>query len=109
MPLKLWGLYGYIINKKAAQKLVDLYPLSKQLDSEIPKIFPELNVKALKRKETIIYSPISEESVEFGSDIQFCREGFGNINDNKKILVLAVLILLLTIISYKYILTKCVF
>ena len=78
IPEKIWGLFGYIINKKAAKKMVELYPITNQVDSEIPKVFPELVVLAVKEDDRLILSPTSEESTQFGSDIQFNREGFIN-------------------------------
>lgn len=119
VPEKIWGLFGYIVNKRAAQKLVDMFPITKQIDTEMPKVFKDLNVKAVKKCDIIIQSPKSEDSTEFGSDIQFSREGFsGNlgkskstnkITKNENVLILASTLLLLVIIIYKYITEKCVF
>lgn len=116
VPLKIWGLFGYIINKKAAQKLVDMYPITKQIDTEMPKVFAGLNIKALKSCDVLVFSPKSEEATEFGSDIQFSREGFAVDlikkplnNKNENILIFTTFLLLIVIISYKYIYEKCIF
>ena len=83
-PLKIWGLFGYIINKKAAKELVDMFPITKQLDTEIPRVFPKLKVYAVKQNNILISSPKSEESTQFGSDIQFYREDFMDDLDEAK-------------------------
>jgi len=67
---KLYGLFGYIINKKAAKKLLTIFPLTSQIDTEIPKIFPDLKVYALTEDKRLIHSPPSQENTEFGTDIQ---------------------------------------
>jgi len=79
VPEKVWGLFGYIINKKAAKKLIEIFPISNQIDSEIPKVFPDLKVYALKEESRLVFSDQSEVANKFGTDIQFDREGFENI------------------------------
>jgi GR25 family glycosyltransferase involved in LPS biosynthesis len=78
-PEKIWGTFGYIINKKAAKHLIEIFPLTYQIDSELPKIFKKLNVLALKENEKLITSPQSHESSEFPSDIQYNREAFTDL------------------------------
>jgi GR25 family glycosyltransferase involved in LPS biosynthesis len=82
IPQQIWGLFGYIINKKAAKKLLEVFPLTKQIDTEIPISFNDLNVYALRIEKRLILSPTSQESDKFGSDIQFSREAFTDTNDN---------------------------
>jgi len=82
VPSEIWGLFGYIINKKAAKRLLEVFPLSKQIDSQIPECFHDLKVYAVHPNKKIILSPTSQESDKFGSDIQFSREPFGNTDDN---------------------------
>jgi len=99
-PSKIWGLFGYIINKKAAKSIIEIFPLNKQIDTEIPRAFANLKVLALKENERLITSPSSEESVQFGSDIQFSREKFTNINENDcniTLIIIAVIVILLTV------------
>lgn len=77
VPDKLYGLFGYIINRKAASKLLDIFPITWQIDSEIPKMFPSLRVYALKEQDRIVFSEPSQVSYAFGTDIQH-REDFEN-------------------------------
>ena len=68
---KLYGTFGYIINKKAAKKLLSIFPLTLQIDSEIPKIFSDLKVYALNENNRLITSPTSQdENTKFPTDIQ---------------------------------------
>jgi GR25 family glycosyltransferase involved in LPS biosynthesis len=76
-PRELWGLFGYIINKKAAKKLLEVFPITAQIDSEISRAYPDLKVYALKEDERIISSDTSQTSYRFGTDIQ-TREGFSS-------------------------------
>jgi GR25 family glycosyltransferase involved in LPS biosynthesis len=80
VPNKLYGLFGYIINKKAASKMIDLYPITWQIDTEIPKTFPELKVYAVNEKNRLILSDTSQTSVTFGTDIQR-RDMFSNTDN----------------------------
>ena len=80
-PEKIWGLFGYIINQKAAKHLIEMFPLSQQIDSEIPKAFKHLKVVALKKDERLILSPVSQDSSKFTSDIQFSREAFTDLGE----------------------------
>lgn len=80
-PEKIWGTFGFIINKKAAKNLIEIFPLTNQIDSELPKIFKNLNVLALKEHERLITSPQSHESSLFPSDIQYNREKFINLTE----------------------------
>ena len=78
---KIYGLYGYIINKKAAKELIELFPLTSQIDSEMAKIFSKLNTYALKENYRIIHSQPSQIADKFGTDIQH-REYFNNVYNN---------------------------
>jgi len=103
VPYKIWGLFGYIINKKAAKHLLELFPLNKQIDSEIPRAFDSLKVYALKRDKKLIFSDLSQDSFnKFGTDIQFSREAFGNISlKNNTIIIISIIIILLGFVLYK--------
>jgi GR25 family glycosyltransferase involved in LPS biosynthesis len=81
VPLKLWGLFGYIINKKAAKKFLEVFPLTLQIDSELPRAFIDLKVYALKENDRIVLSEPSQVADTFGTDIQY-REPFKNDNEN---------------------------
>jgi GR25 family glycosyltransferase involved in LPS biosynthesis len=105
-PLKIYGLFGYIINKKAARKIIEIYPITQQIDSEIPQVFNDLIVYAVKKEDRIILSPTSEDSSQFGSDIQFNREAFENISnrnycDNRLFIVISVCIIIMVFLLNK--------
>lgn len=82
VPETLYGLFGYIINKKAAKKLIEIFPITMQIDTEIPKIFMDLRVYALKENDRIIFSEPSQIATTFGTDIQV-REDFKSISECK--------------------------
>jgi GR25 family glycosyltransferase involved in LPS biosynthesis len=110
VPDKILGLFGYIINKKAAKRLLEVFPLSKQIDTDIPSCFNDLDVYAVHTKKRIILSPTSQESHKFGSDIQFSREAFGNTDGNNwehfMSFIYFVTIIVIVYIIYKYQLIK---
>lgn len=70
VPSYIFGTFAYIINKKAAEKLLELYPITVQVDSEIPKKFLELKVYALAADKKLILSEPSNPNSEYGTDIQ---------------------------------------
>ncbi len=70
IPTKLWGLFGYIINKKAAKEFIKIFPLEKQIDTDMHSIFPKLNVFCLKKKYRLIKSELSQEAYIYGTDTQ---------------------------------------
>ena len=94
----LFGLFGYVINKKAASELLNIFPLNHQIDSEIPKIFDKLRVYSLKEPNRLILSMPSSTETEFGTDIQI-REDFTN-NSNHDLIFVFVFILFIFIINY---------
>jgi len=86
VPEKLYGLFGYIINKKAAQILLEIFPITEQIDTEMAKVFDRLNVLTVKYQNPfidnrIILSDLSQEAYKYGTDIQH-REYFSNISNN---------------------------
>lgn len=97
---KIWGLFGYIINKKAAKEISTVYPLKHQIDTEMPKIFKNLKVFSVREDLRLITSDESQNTnSQFGSDAQI-REGFINMSDkinlseiNNKINIILVIIL----------------
>jgi len=112
IPEKLWGLFGYIINKKAAKRLIEIFPISDQIDTEIPQVFPDLKVYAMRENERLILSDLSQEATKFGTDIQFDREPFKNIiegfqniynftNDKLMVCVICIIIIFCFIFYYK--------
>jgi nucleoside-diphosphate-sugar epimerase len=63
-------VYGYIINKKAASKMIDVFPITLQVDTEISTVFPKLKVYTLIQSERIILSDDSSLDSQFSTDIQ---------------------------------------
>jgi len=106
IPNKIYGLFGYIINKKAAKAIIEIYPITQQIDSEIPKTFSNLVVYAVSKDDRIILSPTSEESSQFGSDIQFDREGFENTSkknycDTRLFIIISICIIIMVLLLNK--------
>jgi len=76
----VFGLYGYVVNKRIAQKLLDMFPIEGQIDSEIQKIYKDINVYILNEDLRIIHSDHSYDN-SLGTDIQII-EGHDNIDDH---------------------------
>lgn len=87
---KVFGLFGYILTKKGAKKLLNIFPISYQIDTEMSKAYTDMNAYIVKPDYRIIFSEPSEIAVKFGTDIQKRDnikkniESFSNIinNDN---------------------------
>jgi GR25 family glycosyltransferase involved in LPS biosynthesis len=102
----VYGLFGYIVNKRIAQKLLDIFPIENQIDTDIIKAFKNNKVYLLPENNKIIKS---EEShlAKLGTDIQVI-EIDSNQNENKnknenenKYNILISLILIIIIISLR--------
>jgi GR25 family glycosyltransferase involved in LPS biosynthesis len=52
----VFGLFGYIVNKRIAQKLLNMFPIQGQIDSEIEKIYKNIKVFHVNEDLRIIYS-----------------------------------------------------
>ena len=70
IPSKIWGTFGYIVNKKAALELLNVFPITLQVDNEMPKCFNKLKVYSVKEDDQLVLSEHSLASFRFGSDIQ---------------------------------------
>lgn len=70
VPSKIYGLFGYVITPSGANKLLNIFPITKQIDTEISNNFKNLNVYAVYPDKKIIHSDLSQSADEFGSDIQ---------------------------------------
>jgi len=101
-PKFLFGLFGYIINKKAAHHLLNLFPLTFQIDTEMRKVFPELRVYALNEKYNLIHSEHSSTTSKFGTDIQI-REDFisNHYTDYTDYLIIFLIILFILLVLYR--------
>jgi len=67
---RVYGLFGYIVTKKGAEKLVNLFPITYQIDSEISNSMNYLNIILIQPEYALIFSEPSEVATTFGSDIQ---------------------------------------
>ena len=109
-PLKSWGTFGFVTNKKGSQELLKLFPIKHQVDTEMHKLYNNnnLDVYSLKENNRLVKSPQSQEESQYGTDIQLREypvlenkpnlEGFENTinnNDNSILLFLLVVLVLL--------------
>jgi len=100
----VFGLFGYIVDKRIAQKLLDMFPIEGQIDSEIEKIYNNINVYHLNEDLRIIYSDHSFDN-SFGTDIQSI-EPFSEINNNNDVLLFDLLIYFVIFFLLYLLLTK---
>ena len=68
---KIYGTFGYIVTKEGAKKLLDIFPITNQIDSEISAHFDKINAYALIPEKRLIMSEPSSLTSKFGTDIQF--------------------------------------
>jgi GR25 family glycosyltransferase involved in LPS biosynthesis len=92
----VFGLYGYIVDKRIAKKLLDMFPIEGQIDSEIKKIYPDIKVYHVNEDQRIIHSDHSFNN-NLGTDIQVI-EGYENISNNNYISIILIIIMILIII-----------
>ena len=97
VPKTVYGLFGYVINKKAAKNLMSMFPLTYQIDTDIFDTFPKMKTIALNKP--LISSMLSDNNV-LGTDIQIINKGDGNniINDNIMVEILLIILILIVII-----------
>lgn len=69
-PVKLYGLFGYVVSFKGAKKLINVFPISLQIDSEIPLHFNTMNAYVVLPEYRIVFSDTSSVTSKFGTDIQ---------------------------------------
>ena len=77
VPEKVYGLFGYVVSLEGARKLLDIFPLTYQIDTEISNNMDKFNAYCIKSDNHLIYSDRSSVTTQFGTDIQ-TREGFGS-------------------------------
>lgn len=94
---KFYGLFGYIVSNKGAQKLLNIFPITKQIDTEISNNLDRINAYVLFKP--IIFSEPSSTTTKFGTDIQI-REKFNNQNQNQNNYYYYLWIFLLLLICY---------
>jgi GR25 family glycosyltransferase involved in LPS biosynthesis len=75
IPTRIYGLFGYIVTYEGAKKLLNIFPITEQIDSEIPKSFDKIKAYSLHKVNAFIYSDPSATTTTFGTDIQI-RENY---------------------------------
>jgi glycosyl transferase family 25 len=80
---KVYGLFGYIVSRKGAEKLLKMFPITQQIDTEMYRAIPTLGLDMylVKPVHRVITSDPSEISHQFGTDIQK-RENFSDQLDS---------------------------
>ena len=78
----VYGLFGYIVTNSGAKKLLDLFPITYQIDTEISRNTDKINIYGVDYSNKIILSDQSQYSYKFGTDIQVKND---NIKVNKKL------------------------
>ena len=69
---RTYGLFGYVVSRKGAEKLLKIFPIDLQIDTAISNAIKphDLNVYLVKPEYRIVTSDPSEDAKEFGTDIQ---------------------------------------
>lgn len=104
----VFGLFGYIVNKRIAKKLIDMFPIRGQIDSEIAKIYDDNKVYHLNENSRIVYSDHSHNNT-LGTDIQlietFVNKKYRRNNStiSNELFIFCVIILLLCFLLPKII------
>jgi len=95
---RVYGLFGYIVTNKGAKKLLDMFPISSQLDTEISNNSNNINIYAVKTN--LILSEPSETNTEFGTDIQIREKTDSNNIKYIKYILFIILVLLIIIVLF---------
>lgn len=97
---KIYGLFGYVVTNNGAKKLLEAFPISYQIDTEINKIL-DINIYIVPPEKRIVTSEPSEYAVTFGSDIQsdnyYGTDYKNNILSHKKLLIIFIVFILFVI------------
>ena len=74
---RTYGLFGYVVSKKGAKKLLNIFPIDLQIDTTMSNAIElhNLDMYLVKPENRIITSDPSEIAKKFGTDIQK-RENF---------------------------------
>jgi len=98
---KIYGLFGYIVTNNGAKKLLEAFPISYQIDTEISKI-NDINIYIVRPENRIITSEPSEYATTFGSDIQYNNQdnqyGQNNTISHKKLLIIFIVFIVMMIL-----------
>lgn len=98
---RVYGLFGYIVTLEGAKKLLNMFPLNMQIDSEISNNSNKLRILGLAPRNRIIFSEESSPYTQFGTDIQtfdttMIKESFLDKNINIIIISQFIIICLLS-------------
>jgi hypothetical protein len=97
----VFGLYGYVVDKKITKQLLDMFPIEGQIDSEIKKIYPNIKVFHVNEDQRIIHSDHSFNN-SLGTDIQVI-EGYQNINKTNNEFFYVIMFLIILFLIHLYI------
>lgn len=99
---KFYGLFGYIVSNKGAYNLLNIFPITKQMDTEISNNLDTINAYVLHN--SIIFSDPSSTTTLFGTDIQIRNndniEHFNYVNDNYYLWIFLFLLICYVITKY---------
>ena len=107
---RVYGLFGYIVTFAGAKKLLEIFPITRQIDSEISDNSDWINLLALEFNKTIIKSDQSSIYTKFGTDIQV-RDSIEEFNkesnySEESILMIAIFILIGLLYYFSFIQKK---
>lgn len=103
----VYGLFAYIIDKRIADKLLNMFPIDRQIDSDLSKVYSKINVFILnKDKDRCIITSQDSLNNKLGTDIQILpnieyfidKEDTENANMQNTINLLIGLIIIFVII-----------
>lgn len=96
---KIYGLYGYIVTKEGAKKLLSIFPISEQIDTEITNNLGKIKAYVVEPEYRTVYSEPSSLHSTYGTDIQL-REAFSNdSSDNSYMIGLVILIIIIFLLG----------
>jgi glycosyl transferase family 25 len=99
----VYGLFGYIVTNKGAKKLLDIFPLTYQIDTEISKNTDKIDCYGIIPTKKIILSDKSSITTKFGTDIQVKNDYEGvtynadKTNTFNKLHIILILIIIMII------------
>ena len=114
IPDRVYGLFGYIVSLEGAKKLLDIFPISQQIDTVISENMNKFKAYCLNIQFHVIFSDRSSVTTQFGTDIQI-REHFdidfssGSMDGILNYVILFLLIYIILILIFRIIKkNKCV-
>jgi len=96
----VYGLFGYIVTNSGAKKLLNLFPITYQIDTEISRNTNKINIYGVNLLDKLILSDQSQYSYKFGTDIQNKKVVNGGVNKKIKYVLLAIFIILFIIMLF---------